>query len=207
MPVISLIGNKGGSGKTTLAINLGSGLARTANTAIIDADPQGSSMQWYQFVDKEQSVEVYPGEARLRQQIDDLSASFDYVVCDCPPLVNAEPTRVLLEISDIVLIPVQPSPIDVWATIKLEEVISEAQKSNKKLKAFVLINQLEPKVALSRMLRGALSELELPVTETALRRRAVYRNSVLDGKSVFDAGKRGAEAANEITQLIQEIIQ
>lgn len=207
MPVISLIGNKGGSGKTTLAINLGAGLANIANSALIDADPQGSSIQWYQFVDQEQGVDVFQANAQLRDQVKDLSASYDYVVCDCPPSINSEETQILLAISDIVLIPVQPSPIDVWATIKLEEVIGQAQKSNQKLKAYVMINQLEPRVALSRMLRGALSELELPVTETALRRRAIYRNSVLDGRSVFDAGKLGADAATEITQLIQEIIQ
>ncbi|MDJ0881792.1 MAG: ParA family partition ATPase [Gammaproteobacteria bacterium] len=207
MPVISLMGNKGGSGKTTLAINLGAGLSNIANSALLDADPQGSSIQWYQFVDQDDGVDVYQANGQLREQVSDLNTNYDYVVCDCPPSINAEQTQTLLEISDIVLIPVQPSPIDVWATIKLEEVIIEAQKSNQKLKAYVLINQLEPRVALSRMLRGALSELELPVTETALRRRAIYKNSVLDGKSVFDAGKLGAEAATEITQLIEEIIK
>ncbi len=201
------MGNKGGSGKTTLAINLGAGLSNIANSALLDADPQGSSIQWYQFVDQDDGVDVYQANGQLREQVSDLNTNYDYVVCDCPPSINAEQTQTLLEISDIVLIPVQPSPIDVWATIKLEEVIIEAQKSNQKLKAYVLINQLEPRVALSRMLRGALSELELPVTETALRRRAIYKNSVLDGKSVFDAGKLGAEAATEITQLIEEIIK
>ena len=201
------MGNKGGSGKTTLAINLGAGLSNIANSALLDADPQGSSIQWYQFVDQDDGVDVYQANGQLREQVSDLNTNYDYVVCDCPPSINAEQTQTLLEISDIVLIPVQPSPIDVWATIKLEEVIIEAQKSNQKLKAYVLINQLEPRVALSHMLRGALSELELPVTETALRRRAIYKNSVLDGKSVFDAGKLGAEAATEITQLIEEIIK
>ena len=60
---------------------------------------------------------------------------------------------------------------------------------------------------MSRVVREAVEEIGLPVAETALRRRAIYRNSALEGKSVFDMGKRGADAAEELEQLMQEIFR
>ena len=68
-----------------------------------------------------------------------------------------------------------------------------------------MINQLEPRTRLSRLIRQALAELELSAADTAIRRRAVYRASVLEGKSVFDMGRSGAAAAAEIQNLISEV--
>jgi chromosome partitioning protein len=70
----------------------------------------------------------------------------------------------------------------------------------------LVINQIEARTTLSKLVREVLSEIALPVADTAIRRRAVYRNSALEGKSVFDIGKRGADAAAELDRLIREVI-
>lgn len=206
MPVIALVGNKGGAGKTTLSVNLASCLARQSNVAVVDADPQGSALQWRVFAENDNTVPVIEANEQLEAQAKQLLQDYQYVVFDCPPSVHAPQTTTVLGFCDIALIPVQPSPVDLWATVHIEEAVQQARKSNTHLNAFLVINQMESRTTLSRLVRDALSEIGLPVASTALRRRAIFRNSVLEGKSVFDMGRRGSDAADELEQLLQEVL-
>jgi len=205
MPVIAVVGNKGGTGKTTLSVNLAAGLARQASIAVVDADPQGSSLQWREIANVQDSISVFPGSKNLQAQAREFAGEFDYVVVDCPPSVLAPQTVSALEVGDLALIPVQPSPVDLWATVHIERAIVNARTINRSLRSLLVINQLEMRTTLSRVVREALTEISLPVAKTALRRRAVYRNSALEGKTVFEMGARGAAAAEELERLIQEV--
>lgn len=127
MPIIALVGNKGGAGKTTLAVNLANVLARDDSTAMLDADQQGSSLQWRLMADFEAAPEVLDGTDALEIQARNLQKKVDYVVIDCPPSVHAEQTHAALRIADIALIPVQPSPVDLWATVHIEAAIRQAR--------------------------------------------------------------------------------
>ena len=206
MPIIALVGNKGGAGKTTLSVNLAAGLARQAATAVVDADPQGSAYQWSVFYESENTIPVYQATEDLEDMARQLLEDYQYVIFDCPPSVHAPQTKSVLEFGDTAVIPVQPSPVDLWATIHIEEAVTMAREVNPTLRALLVINQLEIRTTLSRLVREALSEISLPVADTALRRRAIYRNSALEGKSIFDMGRRGEDAAEELKQLIQEVI-
>lgn len=205
MPIIALVGNKGGAGKTTLSINLASSLARQSTTAVVDADPQGSAMQWRAFAEDENAVQVIEAAEQLETQATALLREYQYVLFDCPPSVHAPQTAAVLRFCDIALIPVQPSPVDLWATVHIEEAVTQARQTNTRLRAMLVINQLEVRTTLSRLVRDALAEIGLPIANTALRRRAIFRSSVLEGKSVFDMGNRGSDAAQEIEQLIKEV--
>jgi len=205
MPVIALVGNKGGAGKTTLAVNLAAGLARRDSVAVIDADPQGSALQWRAIAGDASAPPVAAAEADLQQQALKLLRDYRTVVIDCPPSVHAPQTGAVLGFGDLALIPVQPSPMDLWANVHIEKSIDDAHKVNPSLRILLVINQLEPRTTLSRLVRDALSEIAFPVADTAVRRRAIYRASALQGKSVFEMGRRGADAAAEIDQLIQEV--
>lgn len=207
MPVIALVGNKGGAGKTTLSVNLAAGLAKQKSAILVDADPQGSALQWNAFTDANDAITVIEASDELNSQLVELSQEYDYVVVDCPPSVHALQTIKVLEICDLALIPVQPSPVDLWATVHTERAVEDARQSNRNLQAVLVINQLETRTTLSRLVRDALSEISLPVAKTALRRRAIFRNSVLEGKNVFEMGRRGIDAANEIDELIHEVIK
>ncbi|MCW8935631.1 MAG: AAA family ATPase [Gammaproteobacteria bacterium] len=210
MPVIALVGNKGGAGKTTLSINLAAGLAKQTSVVVVDADPQGSAIQWNVFTGTNMSMPVLKASdesGELGNQLAKLSQEYDYVVVDCPPSVHASQTTRVLEICDLALIPVQPSPVDLWATVHTEKAVQHARQSNEGLRALLVINQLEPRTTLSRLVRDALSEIGLPVANTALRRRAIFRNSALEGKNVFEMGRRGLQAAGEIDELIHEVIK
>jgi len=74
------------------------------------------------------------------------------------------------------------------------------------LRAFLVLNQLEPKSALSAAMHDAIAEFGIPVLETGIRRRAIYRSAALEGVSVYQMGSRGALAAAEIEAIINEVI-
>ena len=205
MPIIAVVGNKGGAGKTTLSINLASGLAKQYSIAVVDADPQGSALQWRAFADHQDTIPVFEASDAIADQVAELLRDYQYVVIDCPPSVHAPQTNAVLEFGDLALIPVQPSPVDLWATVHIEQAIERAHATNPSLQAMLVINQIETRTTLSRLVREALSAIALPVADTALRRRAVYRSSALEGKSVYEMGRRGADAVAELEQLIQEV--
>lgn len=206
MTTIALVGSKGGAGKTTLAINLASVLDRRASAAILDADPQGSSLQWRAIADDEGILPVFDAASDLSDLVQASRGDYRYLVIDCPPSVDAPQTHEALRISDLVLVPVQPSPLDLWATVHIDNAIAEARQVNPELRALLVINQLEPRTRLSRQVRLGADELGLPAAGTAIRRRALYRTSVLEGRSVVAVGRQGAAAVEELEQLINEVI-
>lgn len=205
MPIIAIVGNKGGAGKTTLSVNLAAGISRDHSLAMIDADPQGSSLQWRAIAGDNVSFPVYAPTFSLKEQARSYARNNDFVLIDCPPSVHAPQTISVLEFADIALIPVQPSPVDLWATVHIEKAIKEAREVNPNLQAKLIINQLEARTTLSKLVRDVVTEIGIPVADTAVRRRAIYRNSALEGKSIYSTGKRGADAAQELDSLIEEV--
>lgn len=204
MPVIVLIGNKGGAGKTTLCVNLAAALASQHSTMILDADPQQSSSQW-RTIAENSIVDVIEAQDNLPNLANTHANQVDYCLIDCPPSVHSLQMQQALKIADLAIIPVQPSPLDIWATIHVEKEIESAREQNKNLKAMLMINQFEARTQLSNITRQALAELSIPVAETQVKRRAVYRNSFLEGRTVHDVGRKGAEASYEIHQIIKEM--
>lgn len=205
--VTAIINQKGGAGKTTLAMNLAAGLSRRGETVLIDLDPQGSSLQWASSGSKPfpATVKTIGGKWDARTLHQNYRA-YQHMVLDCPPSVDSHASVQALQACDIALIPVLPSPIDLWASLRLPQEIAEARKTNANLKAFLVLNQLEPKSAISGAMHDALAEFGMPVLVATMRRRAIYRGAALEGLSVYQMGSRGASAADEIEAIINEVI-
>jgi len=201
--IVAVVGNKGGVGKTTLAINLASALNEISPTLLVDADPQGSALQWKEIAGEGSSLSVEEGASTISAR---LEGAHDHTFCviDCPPSVRSKQTREALGISHVALIPVLPSPLDLWASVHIEDEVNEAMRRNGHLSPLMVINQMEPRTRLSKRVREVLEQLNLPVAQTAIRRRIAYRNAMLRGCSVLDIGKSGALAVEEIRQLIDE---
>lgn len=206
MAVLALVANKGGVGKTTLAMNIAAVLARRASTVLLDADPQASALQWRNIADESVTLTVMDASVDPAGVIEEVKGQYRYVVVDCPPAVEAFQTHAVLSLADVALIPVQPSPVDLWATVNVKNAIERARNAYRPLRAMLVINQLEARTTLSRLMRETLQELDLPVAETAIRRRAAFRASALEGKSVLDLGRRGTLAAAELEQLTNEVM-
>ena len=206
MAIIAVVGNKGGTGKTTLALNLAAGLARDGRVVLVDADPQQSAYQWRLIGGERAGLPTVIAAAHgLKATVTALAATYRQVVIDCPPSIKAPQTDAALRLADHALIPVQPSPMDLWATAHIARTIERLRGENPRLRALIVMSQVEPRTTLSRLLPEVVAELDLPVAATALQRRSIHRQCVLEGRSVFQAGRRGEAAADEITALLAEL--
>lgn len=204
--VISVSNLKGGSGKTTLAMNLAAGLGKRGRTLVIDADPQGSASQW---AGCGVNGKAYPLSVitvgNLARDVRGFLPDYRYIVIDCPPSLENQVAQKSMEVADQVLIPVLPSPMDLWASVRMAQAVETAKLGNPQLKAWLILNQVEARNSLSRSMQEALAEFEIPALSNGVQRRAIYRSAALEGASVYDIG-RGKPAAAEIDAIINEVL-
>lgn len=205
--VIAVINQKGGTGKTTLALNLAAGLARRGPTAVIDADPQRSISQWIAMSEGEHTLPVATAiGANPAATITHLKQSHRYVVVDCPPTVQGAVIEAVMASVDVILIPVLPSPLDLWASVEMAALVGQAQQQNRALQAHLVLNQVETRNALSRVMQEAVAEFAVPLLQANLQRRAAYRSAAVEGVSVYGLGSRGLQAVEDIEAIIQEVL-
>ncbi|MHB8744144.1 MAG: ParA family partition ATPase [Sulfuricaulis sp.] len=202
--VYAVINQKGGVGKTTLAMNLAAGFARRGSAVVLDADPQASATLWAR-VSGRFPVSVLAVSEDAQSDLKQLSECHDCVVVDCPPSIAANGVITAVESADVLLIPVLPSPMDLWASTHIEDLVGDARLRNPGLKVFMVINQLEPRNAMSRAMETTLQEYSVPSLLHGLSRRAAYRTAVLEGCSVYELGPRGRIAAGEVEAIIEEV--
>ena len=198
---------KGGAGKTTLAAHLA--VAFTAagkSVAVVDIDPQQSLTMWYRlresrFGDAGAGLLVSQIKGwRVQSEVESLARAHDIVLIDSPPHAETE-AKVAIRCSDLTLVPVQPSPMDVWATRPTLELAAQ-----EKVPVLMVLNRVPPRANLTEEMIAEMEELGAKVAKSRIGNRVVFAGALSEGRAVGEVQPRGRAAA-EIKALAGEILR
>lgn len=203
--IIGVLNQKGGVGKTTLAVNIAAALARTGQRVLlIDADPQGSALDWAAAREGDPLFAVVGlPKPSIHKELALVGEGYDVVVIDGPPRVT-DLARSAIMASDVVLIPVQPSPYDIWAADEVVKLIQEASVFKENLKSVFVINRKIANTAIGRDVREALEAYDLPTLEASIVQRVAFAEAAAVGKAIYEQDRDGV-ASQEIEAVVNEL--
>lgn len=192
--IITIAHQKGGVGKSTLALNLSYRFSKDVKTALTDVDPQGTIMNLQSIVEDFDIIN-FQTMKKLR------GSEYDVVFIDSPPYI-IETIQPIFEESDFVLVPTKVGVPDIMAISTTIDLIKRAQKKNKDLKAAIVLNMLKPNVKIKEQAIEQLEKYELPIL-SSIHDRISYGSSFLNGGVI---GSNDQQAKNEIEILSKEIL-
>jgi chromosome partitioning protein len=212
MSIILIGGEKGGTGKTTVAVNMAVARARDGHDVlVVDTDPQGSASYWA-AVREDKRIEpriasIQKFGKTLASELKDLRKRYEDIIVDAGGRDSIE-LRSGLVVADRGYVPIQASQFDVWTLDQMDSLVSQAQSLNPELRVYVVINRASPNpvVEESTEARQLLDEFEnLELLAPMIRDRIAYRKAARDGMAVSELPRRDPKACAEIDLLYQEI--
>ena len=210
--IITICNQKGGSGKTTVSMQLAGTLARKKKRVlVVDADPQGTAIRWAASASDENPfpasvIGLSAASDKIHREVRKFVEDYDFIIIDCPPAADSPVPQSALLIADLALVPVIPSPLDLWASVGIRKIIQNVSDINETLQARLIVNQCQPRTTLAREALEVLPEFGIPLCRHFLRQRTAYRQSAVFGQTVQDFGSKAADATAEIENLTKEIL-
>ncbi len=204
MPIISILNPKGGSGKTTLSTNLARVFHERGNKVLlVDSDPQGSASDWHAVREDNPIPFIAYGKPNNLKALPGIAEPYDIVLIDGAAKLASMITAAV-KLADAVLIPVQPSPYDIWAASDLVDLIKARQEvTDGKPQAAFVVSRAVRNTTLAHEVNTALAEYDMPVFESLTVQRQTYPRTASEGLTVFDGMNKDAE--KEITAIADEI--
>ncbi|MBY0282098.1 MAG: AAA family ATPase [Alphaproteobacteria bacterium] len=208
--IISVLNQKGGVGKTTLSIHIASTLALAGKSSLlIDADVQRSAMDWAASREIEPIFNVVGISTNsIHKEVRLMGDKYDFIIIDGPPRIY-DVAKSAIAASDIVLIPLQPSPYDVWSAKEVVDLVNEVKETlstYKSIKAAFVINRKIPNTVIGRDVEEALQHYNIPVLKTHLYQRVIYAETAARGTSAIEEDPESM-AGKEVKKLVEELLR
>lgn len=213
--IVAICNQKGGAGKTTVALNLAGSLGRRKyKVAIVDGDEQSSLVEISSLAPEDNLlpasvIGLWKAGRKIHQEIKRFINDYDFIIVDCPPAANSPVAQSSLLISDLAIVPFIPGTIDALAAPKIRDAIENAQVINESLKAYLLLNRVEENWNIAKQVVDLLPNFKMSLLKSKLTKKAAYVESPGIGNSihVLKGKKEKIEPAIiEIEQLTDEIL-
>ena len=211
--IITVVNQKGGPGKTTVSMQLAGTIAyKKKKILVVDTDPQGTATRWAasandDFTFPAAVVGLSNANTKVHREVRKFIEDYDFIIIDCPPAVDSPIPQSALLIADLALVPILPSPLDIWATVGIKHVIDNVLTLNEELKVRLVLNQCQPKTTLTQESKDVLAEFGIPLAKTQIQQRQVYRQSAVYGQTVHELGAKAKAAISEMEQLAKEVLK
>lgn len=207
--VVSILNQKGGSGKTTIATNLAHGLQRAGYSVLIaDTDPQGTASEWSELRPEGSDLPPVVGVSKstIENHLDEVGTAYDVVILDGAPALDSLNVEAL-KASDVVLLPVRPSGADLWSVEDLVDLIHTRQEvtGGRPKAAFVVSGQIVG-TNLAGEIADVLQAYDVPVLEGRTSQRIAFAEALSAGTTVLDM-KPGGKAAREVERLTSDVTE
>lgn len=191
--IITVAHQKGGVGKSTLALNLAYSFGRNVRTALTDIDPQGSIIQLKGIVN---GIDILHYDKQTLQE------NYDVIFVDTPPYIMETINPIFLK-SDLVIIPTKAGVPDIMAIRTTVELVKNAQKKRKDLKACIVLNMVKPRANITEQAKEQLKDYDLPIL-AEIKDRVTYTNTFLTG-GVYSGNDETAKI--EVEELTKQILE
>ena len=210
--IIVIANQKGGAGKTTVSMQLAGTIGKSKKVLVVDADPQGTATRWASTADDNKPfpaavIGLSVAGKMLHREIKKFIPDYDFIIVDCPPAADSPIAQSALLVADLAIVPIIPSPLDLWASVGIRQIIEDVAEINDTLKSRLLINQCQTNINLTKEVVDILPQFGTKTLKNRLHQRTTYRQSALVGGTVHDLGYRAKPAIKEINSLTREVLK